>query len=132
MTEEHEGSQRSGNIGAELLQSFQLAYRLFLDSRVSPVYKLLLPLAAMLYFILPIDLLPDVVPFLGQLDDVAVLLLLTRLFIMLAPQDVVNSYKGGAEQAAGGSARAGARSTRSAGGRDDNVVDADFRVVNDA
>ncbi len=132
MTKEHEGSQRSGNIGAELLQNFQLAYRLFLDPRVSLAYKLLLPLAAALYFILPIDFLPDVVPFLGQLDDVAVLLLLVRLFIMLAPQDVVNFYKGGAEQMAGGGAKSGAQSTRRTGKSDDNVVDADFRVVNDA
>lgn len=135
MTETTGKSGRSGNIGAEFMQNLQLAYRLFLDPRVSLATKVLVPLAAVAYFVFPIDFLPDVIPFVGQIDDIAVLLLLIKLFVMMAPQDVVRSYKGGAGQQAGSDPKTGARSdagTGSTGAVDDSVVDADFRVVRDA
>jgi uncharacterized membrane protein YkvA (DUF1232 family) len=135
MTETTGKSGRSGNIGADVMQTFQLTYRLFLDPRVSVASKVLVPLAAVAYFLFPIDFLPDVVPFLGQIDDIAVLILLMKLFIMMAPQDVVSAYKSGARAQASSDPKADYQSgsaTGAAGARDENVVDADFRVVHDA
>jgi uncharacterized membrane protein YkvA (DUF1232 family) len=52
-----------------------------------------LPLKALLgagvaYLVTPIDLIPDVVPIIGQADDLTVLLLVLDLFIANAPGDV--------------------------------------------
>jgi uncharacterized membrane protein YkvA (DUF1232 family) len=49
----------------------RLAYRLAKDPRVSKVDKLLVA-AALAYTAVPADAIPDVIPFLGELDDVVV------------------------------------------------------------
>lgn len=131
-------SNEKTNILQEIWQNGQLAWRLYTDPRVSFLLKAMVPVLGLAYFIMPIDLLPDFIPVLGQLDEVAIVLLLVRLFIALAPQDVVAEYKGDATGAqAGPSAQstAGSGASRNGAapktGRDD-VIDADYRVVNDA
>jgi len=69
----------------------RLAWRLFWDQRV-PVWTKLIPPIALGYVLFPIDIIPDVAVGLGQLDDVAVLLLGLKLFIELAPPDVVREH----------------------------------------
>jgi uncharacterized membrane protein YkvA (DUF1232 family) len=64
---------------------------LFQDARVSLVAKLV-PLAILAYLILPVDLLPDFLPALGQLDDLVVLLLGLKLFLRLCPPEVVQQH----------------------------------------
>jgi uncharacterized membrane protein YkvA (DUF1232 family) len=49
----------------------RLAYRLAKDPRVSKVDKLLVA-AALAYTAVPADAIPDVIPFLGELDDIVV------------------------------------------------------------
>jgi uncharacterized membrane protein YkvA (DUF1232 family) len=44
------------------------------------------------YIVLPIDLIPDFVPVLGQLDDIAVVLLGLDLFIRSAPPNIVEEH----------------------------------------
>jgi uncharacterized membrane protein YkvA (DUF1232 family) len=44
------------------------------------------------YVLVPVDLVPDVALGLGQLDDVAVVLLGLKLFIELSPPDVVRDH----------------------------------------
>lgn len=75
----------------DVARQARLAWRLFLDRRV-PVWTKLIPPAALAYLIFPIDLIPDVAVGLGQLDDLAVLLLGVKLFIELAPPDVVHEH----------------------------------------
>ena len=75
----------------EILQQAKLAYYLMLDPRVNPLAKLI-PIAAVAYLVLPVDLSPDFVPVLGQLDDAAILMLGLRFFFELSPQDVVHEH----------------------------------------
>jgi uncharacterized membrane protein YkvA (DUF1232 family) len=93
---------------------------------VPTLNKLLLPLLVLAYLIFPVDLLPDFIPGLGQLDDLAIILVAIRLFVMLAPKDVVTQYRqpdGAADMPAS-----------DAGGSTDwtqtnaNVVDATYRI----
>ncbi len=83
--EEHQGFFQ------ELWQQARLVYRLFRDPEV-PIYLKLLPVAATAYLLFPFDFLPDVIPGLGQLDDITILVVGAKMFIELAPQHVVERY----------------------------------------
>ncbi len=69
----------------------RLYWRLFRDRRVSIWPKALLVLSAV-YVISPIDLLPDTIPFVGEVDDLIVLIAACRLFIYLCPREVVREH----------------------------------------
>jgi len=75
----------------ELVRQFRLAWRLFKDRRVPWALKLIPP-AALIYVLSPIDILPDLGLGLGQLDDIAIVLLSLKLFIELAPPEVVREH----------------------------------------
>jgi uncharacterized membrane protein YkvA (DUF1232 family) len=64
---------------------------LLTDRRVSVLDKLLVA-AAIAYIISPIDLLPDFVPFLGEVDDVFLLVLSLQRLIANAGRRVVADY----------------------------------------
>ena len=64
---------------------------LLTDRRVSGVDKLLVA-GAILYIIAPMDLLPDFVPFLGEVDDVYLLMLALQRLITNAGRRVVADY----------------------------------------
>ena len=51
-----------------------------------------MPIAAIVYVISPLDLLPDFVLGLGQLDDLAIVVLGLKAFISLAPRQLVDQY----------------------------------------
>ncbi len=84
-------SSASPGFFRELWQQARLALRLMVDREV-PFYLKLLPVAAVAYLLMPFDFLPDVVPGLGQLDDLTILVLGAKIFIEMAPQDVVQRY----------------------------------------
>jgi len=74
------------------LPSFvKLFSRLIKDERVVLGPKLLVA-ALLAYVILPIDLVPDFLLGLGQVDDLIVLLTGLRLFLRLCPADVVKEH----------------------------------------
>ena len=66
----------------------RLYWRLFRDRRVSILPKALLVLT-LVYVILPFDVIPDFIPVIGEMDDVAVVLSVLWLFIRLCPPEVV-------------------------------------------
>ncbi len=74
-----------------LPQFAKLFWRLFRDRRVPFRAKAVL-LGAVLYVLLPIDLLPDILPFIGVADDITVMLLAGRWFLSLCPVDVVQEH----------------------------------------
>lgn len=79
----------------ELGRYGRLALRLFADRRV-PIFVKLVPLLAIVYLLWPIDLIPDLpVPILGQLDDLAILLIALRFFVELSPEEVVSELQDG-------------------------------------
>ena len=74
------------------MTELKLAYWLFMQQDV-PILTKLLPIFAALYVILPLDFIPDLIPVLGQLDDIALLMLGVRAFLHLAPPEVVGRYE---------------------------------------
>ena len=73
------------------IQSFLLSFRLFFDRRV-PILNKLIPILATIYLISPLDFLPDVVPFIGVLDDFTILIFLLNFFIQITPDVVLRDY----------------------------------------
>jgi uncharacterized membrane protein YkvA (DUF1232 family) len=67
-----------------LLGQARLAIRLFREPKVPASLKVL-PVLAGLYVISPIDLVPDFLPGLGQLDDLGVIIAALELFVRLCP-----------------------------------------------
>lgn len=65
----------------------RIVWGLLRDPRTPLPLKALLG-AALTYLIVPLDLVPDAVPILGQADDITVLLLVLDLFIANAPAEV--------------------------------------------
>ena len=71
-----------------ILSAIRLAWGLFLDRRVGTKIKLL-PILAIIYVLSPLDLLPDIIPVVGWVDDLIVAGGLLLLFFILAPHDLV-------------------------------------------
>ncbi len=76
-----------------MLENVQVVWRLLQDDRVSTLLKVGIPLAVAIYFVSPLDVIPDFIPILGQLDDLGVILLGMTIFINLAPREVVNEHR---------------------------------------
>jgi uncharacterized membrane protein YkvA (DUF1232 family) len=113
------GSQSRTGVLTEIVRNLQLAWHLLTDRRVSLLLKLIIPGLMLGYFIFPADLLPDFIPLLGQVDDLAVLALAIKLFIQLSPKDIVREYRG---ETSNTSAPAGPNGNG-------EIVEADYRVV---
>ena len=79
-----------------LWEHARLSWHLLRDARVAPVLKVIVPLVILLYLISPIDLIPDFLLGVGQLDDVGVfgaaLLISIRLLPRLAPATVLSEH----------------------------------------
>lgn len=67
-----------------LIVQARLGIRLFREPRVPALLKAV-PILAGLYLVSPIDLVPDFLPGLGQLDDLGVILAALELFVRLCP-----------------------------------------------
>lgn len=62
-------------------------YSVLKDDR-TPLFAKILPIAALAYLLLPIDLLPDFIPFLGQMDDLTIAFALIYFALELIPPEV--------------------------------------------
>ena len=113
--------ETAGFIDGVIRQS-RLVWRLWRDGRV-PSWIKVIPLAGLVYLISPIDLIPDLMlPGLGQLDDVAILLLALKMFIDLSPDGVVREHL---EELLGKQGRSGASDDRAS----EPYIDAPYRIL---
>ncbi len=75
-----------------LFKSGRLALRLLRDARV-PLWTKAIVGLAVAYVILPLDFIPDWLPVVGQLDDLAALMAGISLFIRLCPPEIVDEHQ---------------------------------------
>lgn len=99
-----------------LLSQVRLAVRLLREPRV-PLLTKALPLLAALYVISPLDLAIDVLPVLGQLDDLVVILVTLEVFLRLCSTVAVAFHRTAIAQGRKYSAMSPA----------DDVIDAEWR-----
>lgn len=112
----------------EQLSGFErvrLTWRLFHDDRVPVWMKALVPIIAVIYLIVPIDLVPDFLIGLGQIDDLGVIgiavFAMSKILPRLAPSTVSAEHL--AEMRGG--RRPHARRT------DEHMIDAAYQIVED-
>jgi uncharacterized membrane protein YkvA (DUF1232 family) len=80
-----------GNILRRSLLRAKLVWRLFLDRRVSLLWKII-PVAGILYVFFPLDIIFDLIPLAGQADDVGIFLGSLWLFVEMCPADIVREH----------------------------------------
>jgi uncharacterized membrane protein YkvA (DUF1232 family) len=87
------GSGQADDLGffGELWRQVRLVFYLIKDRDV-PIYLKVLPFLGIFYILFPIDFITDFVPVLGQLDDLTVLVIGLKVFIEMAPAQVVERY----------------------------------------
>jgi uncharacterized membrane protein YkvA (DUF1232 family) len=108
---------------AEIVKQVRLVLRLWGDPRVAAWTKAIPPIA-LAYVISPIDFLPDLALGLGQLDDVAVVLLGMKLFVELCPPEVVRQHlEDLGATLSGGQPRGGAAQDQG------EVIDGSYRII---
>jgi uncharacterized membrane protein YkvA (DUF1232 family) len=113
-------SSRSFSLWNELFGKLSLVFQLMRDPRVNKGLKIVIPAIVAAYILSPVDLIPDFIPVLGELDDLAIILLAINMFIRLAPPEVVAEYRSGGTGAGSNVGPA------DAGGE---TVDASYRVI---
>jgi uncharacterized membrane protein YkvA (DUF1232 family) len=72
-----------------LPRSGPLIWRLAWDRRVAWWRKAVFLGGGLAYFLLPMDFISDFLPFIGQLDDLAVLVFLIERFISGIPENII-------------------------------------------
>jgi uncharacterized membrane protein YkvA (DUF1232 family) len=72
--------------------SLRLSWSLMQDGRV-PMWAKAIPVLAALYIFSPIDILPDFLLALGQIDDILILSMGLELFARLVPAEIVEEHR---------------------------------------
>jgi uncharacterized membrane protein YkvA (DUF1232 family) len=75
-----------------LVQQARLAVRLVREPAVRWAVRAI-PVLAGLYVVSPIDIVPDVLPLVGELDDLGILLVAVQAFIHLCPAPLVEYHR---------------------------------------
>ncbi len=122
MNQEHKPVIAGEDVGAltQLIRTLRLVWRLVIDARV-PIFPKLILLVAIVYVISPVDLVPDVILGLGQLDDLAIFFMGIGVFIELCPRAIVDEHRRAIAAEAGEPARRA----------DEDVIDGSFHVMSD-
>ncbi|MFN8531194.1 MAG: DUF1232 domain-containing protein [Anaerolineae bacterium] len=74
------------------IDQLRMTWRLLRDPRV-PFYLKAIPFLGLIYVVSPIDFVPDLLPVLGQLDDVGIILAALKMFETLAPGYIVEEHR---------------------------------------
>ena len=75
-----------------LVSHVRLSVRLLREPRVPLRFKAM-PVFAVVYVISPLDIVPDVIPLFGQLDDLGMILILFEAFLKLCPARAVDFHR---------------------------------------
>jgi uncharacterized membrane protein YkvA (DUF1232 family) len=75
----------------EIPSFVKLMYRLVKDPRVSTTDKAILG-AAIAYLITPFDIIPDFIPFLGQVDDAYIVAIALQRLLNSAGEDIIKEH----------------------------------------
>ena len=75
-----------------LVSHVRVTLRLLREPRV-PLLLKLIPVLAAGYVISPLDFVPDVLPILGQLDDIGIIFVALEAFLRICPADVVDYHR---------------------------------------
>ncbi len=71
-----------------------LMYGLIKDSRVPSIEKKILA-GTIAYVILPLDLMPDAIPFIGQIDDIFLVAVTLKRILTSVPESILIEYWNG-------------------------------------
>ena len=83
---------QQGGVVRNVINQLKLIFRLMGDKRVN-IFAKLIPVGAFAYLLFPADLAPNIVlPFVGMLDDAAILWLGSYVFTELCPPAVVAEH----------------------------------------
>lgn len=85
---------RMGSFLMFLPNMVKLLGRLLKDTRVPTAEKALF-VAAIVYFIMPVDLIPDIFPFIGQVDDIYVIALTLLRLVNRSNENIVREHWSG-------------------------------------
>ena len=75
-----------------LRNELRLYFRLFRDSRTPKISKIML-IAAVIYLLSPIDIIPDFLPFAGFIDELIIIPLVFYVSTLFIPKDVVEDNR---------------------------------------
>jgi uncharacterized membrane protein YkvA (DUF1232 family) len=94
MSEQRKPIDATSSVGglAQLVRTLRLVWRLLSDPRVPVLSKLIIP-ATILYVLSPIDLIPDPILGLGQLDDLGAIVVGLTMFIEFCPRGLVEEHR---------------------------------------
>jgi uncharacterized membrane protein YkvA (DUF1232 family) len=67
-------------------------FRAMVTDRRVPKFVRFLPLLLALYLAMPFDLVPDFIPVLGYIDDVAIVVLTLALMVKLTPREIIEEH----------------------------------------
>jgi uncharacterized membrane protein YkvA (DUF1232 family) len=87
-------TQKDAGILRATLNTAALSLKLLFDTKVSFGLKIALLAIAGAYVIWPADIVPDIFPALGQVDDLGFLLIMMKTFVLLCPKEVVEKHQG--------------------------------------
>jgi uncharacterized membrane protein YkvA (DUF1232 family) len=104
-----------------LVSHVRVSLRLLREPRV-PVFFKLIPVLAGIYVVSPLDFIPDVLPIIGQLDDIGIVFIALETFLRFSPADAVDFHRSAVAE--------GRRFSPMPSGGD--VIDAEFRRHDDA
>ena len=75
-----------------LVSNVRITWRLLREPRVPALTKLI-PILAAAYVVSPLDFIPDVLPVIGQLDDLGIIFIAIEVFLRCAPVDAVEFHR---------------------------------------
>ena len=69
----------------------RLAWRLLCDRRMPLLVKAIIP-AVVAYLLMPLDIIPDFIPIVGQLDDLLLIVLAVGMVLRFTPAELLEEH----------------------------------------